>query len=221
VLLSLFFQDLGGYPVMTVGLLLTPRGLGAFTSMFLAGLLIARMDPRLVMAVGFVAFGLSAYLIAGWTTEVSAWQVAWTGILQGFGSGLVWVPMGTLAVATLTPRLRDESLAFFHMMFNVGASLGIITMINLALRTSVSMHASLTEYVTRFNQVFKGAVLPNLWNFSSPSGLAALNLEITRQSGIVGYNNCFYAIAAVSLAAIPLCFLLRRGAGGPGVGHAG
>jgi MFS transporter, DHA2 family, multidrug resistance protein len=221
VLLSLFFQDLGGYPVMTVGLLLTPRGIGAFTSMFLGGLLIARMDPRLVMSCGFMAFGLSAYLIAGWTTEVSAWQVAWTGILQGFGSGLVWVPMGTLAVATLTPRLRDESLAFFHMMFNVGASLGIITMINLALRTSVSMHASLTEYVTRFNQVFKGAVLPNLWSFSSPSGLATLNLEITRQSGIVGYNNCFYAIAAISVAAIPLCFLLRRGSGGPGVGHVG
>ncbi len=219
VLLSLFFQNLGGYPVMTVGLLLTPRGLGAFVSMFLGGILVARMDPRALMCVGFFCFGLSGWLIAGWTTEVAATEVAWTGILQGLGSGFVWVPLGMLTVATLAPAERDEALAFLHMMFNVGASLGIVLMINLALRTTVGSHANLTEYVTRFNDLFRAT--PPAWNLASPHGLAALNLEIDKQSGIIGYNACFYAIALISAIALPLSYLLSRGARGAKVLHAG
>jgi DHA2 family multidrug resistance protein len=219
VLLSLFFQDLGGYPVFTVGLLLTPRGIGAFLSMFLGGLLVARMDPRALMCVGFLCFGLSAWLIAGWTTEVPAGEVAWVGVLQGFGSGFVWVPLGILTVATLTPTERDEALAFMHMMFNVGASLGIVLMINLALRTTIGSHANLTEYVNTFNELLQTTPAP--WALKSPSGLAALNMEINRQSGMIGYNTCFYAIAFISAAALPMSYFLRRGERGGETVHAG
>jgi MFS transporter, DHA2 family, multidrug resistance protein len=214
VLLSLFFQNLGGYPVLETGLLLTPRGLGAFTSMFVAGLLITRFNPRAVMALGFLFFGFSAWLIAQWTTDVSAWEVAWTGIIQGLGSGFVWVPLGTLAVATLMPDRRDEALAFLHLMFNVGASFGIVIMINIALRTSVMTHASLTEFVTPFNEMFRPNVMHQAWQPQQPTGRAALDLEIARQAGIVATNNCFYAIAAISALALPFSFLLRRGTAG-------
>jgi DHA2 family multidrug resistance protein len=221
VLLSLFFQNLGGYPVIDVGLLLTPRGLGAFTSMFLGGVLIARIDPRWVMAFGFVCFGSSAWLIAGWTTEVSTWEVAWTGIIQGLGSGFVWVPLGTLSVATLAPHRRDEALAFMHMMFNVGASLGIVILINLALRTSTMAHAGLTEFATPFNPSLQWGSAQEIWGLATAKGRAALNAEIARQASVIGYNNCFYAIAAIAFASLPFSFLLRRAAGSANAGPVG
>ncbi|MFO0998450.1 MAG: DHA2 family efflux MFS transporter permease subunit [Alphaproteobacteria bacterium] len=221
VLLSLFFQNLGGYPVFDVGLLLTPRGIGAFTSMALGGVLIAHFDPRWVMATGFVCFGFSAWLIAGWTTDVSAWQVAWTGIIQGLGSGFVWVPLGTLSVATLAPERRDEALAFMHMMFNVGASLGIVILINVALRTSTMANAWFTEFATPFNPSLQLGMAQEFWGLAKAKGRAALASEIARQASIIGYNNCFYAIAAIAAVSLPFSFLMKRAVGSANAGHVG
>jgi len=210
VLLSLFFQHLGGYPVETVGLLLTPRGAGAFLSMMLAGPLIAWIDPRLIMTSGFLCFMASYWLIAGWTADVSPWVVAWVGILQGFGSGFVWVPLSTLAVATLASRGRDEAIGFFHLLFNVGASIGIVVTIIVALRTAVVNHAELTESVTVFSEMYRAPFLPGLWTTASPSGLAALEHEIARQADMIGYTNGFVLLALFSVALIPLTYLFAR-----------
>src|SRR5690606_3957600 len=48
-LLPPFMQNLMGYPIIDVGLLLAPRGLGTMISMIAMGRLVNRVDPRLLM----------------------------------------------------------------------------------------------------------------------------------------------------------------------------
>ena len=67
-------------------------------------------------------------------TAISAWQmtrfdlqmdvstVVWSGIAQGIGTGMVYVPLATAAFATLRPALRTEGAAFFALSRNLGSS---------------------------------------------------------------------------------------------------
>jgi MFS transporter, DHA2 family, multidrug resistance protein len=47
-----YLQTLMNYPVVTAGLVLGPRGLGTMFAMLLAGQLMGRIDPRLLLGIG-------------------------------------------------------------------------------------------------------------------------------------------------------------------------
>ena len=48
-----------------------------------------------------------------------------SGVVQGLGLGLVFVPLSTLAFATLEPKFRAEAAALFSLVRNIGSSVGI------------------------------------------------------------------------------------------------
>ncbi|MBT5413437.1 MAG: DHA2 family efflux MFS transporter permease subunit [Rhodospirillaceae bacterium] len=210
VLLSLYFQTLGGYPVEEVGWLLTPRGVSAFASMMLGGPLLARFDPRIIMLVGLACFGTSTLFMSQWTPDVDAWTVAWTGLIQGAGSGFVWVPLGTLAYATLARRDLDDGIAMVHLTFTLGASIGIVAVINVMLTGTITSHAVLTEFVTPFTQTLAGDAARGAWNLEARKGLALVDHVINRQAGVIGYSNAFLALTVIAYSLIPFVWLFVK-----------
>jgi DHA2 family multidrug resistance protein len=72
------------------------------------------------------------------------------------------------------------------------------------------MHATLGEHVTRYSPVLRARL-----SGGSPSlhTLAGLNATVTEQAAMIAYNNDFQLMMVLSLAAIPLVFLLRKGRG--------
>ena len=53
------------------------------------------------------------------------WAIIRTGIVQGLGLGLIFVPLSALTFATLPPELRTEATGLFSLMRNIGSSVGI------------------------------------------------------------------------------------------------
>ena len=49
-LITPYLQNLMGYPVITAGLVLAPRGIGTMVAMMIVGRLINRVDPRVLLA---------------------------------------------------------------------------------------------------------------------------------------------------------------------------
>ena len=85
-------QDLRGYPESIIGLLLAARGFGAFMGNFLV-LIISKRDPRIGLALGFIAQASSCWLLANFDINMTTAGVAWASAIQGFGVGLSWVPL--------------------------------------------------------------------------------------------------------------------------------
>src|SRR5690242_17765122 len=105
-LLPPFLQDLMGYPVLTVGYVLAPRGIGTLIAMSIVGRVIARMDPRILILSGFLLASYSLYQMSQFTLDASEWMIVWSGFIQGLGLGFIFVPLTTIAFATLDPKLR-------------------------------------------------------------------------------------------------------------------
>jgi MFS transporter, DHA2 family, multidrug resistance protein len=207
-LLPPLLQGLMDYPVMTTGMVMAPRGIGTMLTMVVAGRLIPRTDARWMIFLGFLLTAYSLWDMAQrFSLQMDSWSVIWTGFVQGLGLGLVFPPLSTIAFATLPPALRTEAAGIFNLARNAGSSVGVsIVMATLAANTQVA-HAGLAAHITPYLHL--PAALRH-WNLHSVPGVAALNLEVTRQAAMIAYVDDFLLMMVVTLAAVPLVALMRN-----------
>jgi MFS transporter, DHA2 family, multidrug resistance protein len=167
-----------------------------------------KVDIRLIIATGFALAAASSWEMTGFDVLMDSSMVVWSGVLQGLGTGFVYVPLAAATFATLTPALRNEGTSIFSLTRNVGSSIGISVVTTLLTRNSQIMHATLGEHVSRYSSIVR-ARMPD---GGSPGmhTLAGLNATVTEQAAMIAYNNDFKLMMLLSLASIPLVFLLRK-----------
>jgi MFS transporter, DHA2 family, multidrug resistance protein len=203
-LLPPLLQGLMGYPVVLTGLVTAPRGIGSMVAMILVGQLMGRIDTRWIIGAGLLMTAASLWQMTGFYLQMDQDTVIWSGLLQGFGTGFVFVPLSTVAFATLAPALRNEGTAVFSLMRNVGSSIGISAVITLLTRNTQLMHSRLAEHITPYADP-----LNPLTQATIPGGLAAVDGMVTRQAAMIAYNNDFKLMLVLTLCALPLVWLLR------------
>jgi DHA2 family multidrug resistance protein len=178
--------------------------------MLVAGRVANRVDPRVVMFVGFAMIAESLRQMMGWTPDIDAWSLARTTLLQGAGIGLVFIPLQVTAFATLPTELRTDGTALFSLVRNIGSSIGISVTSFLLTQNTQIVHAQLSEHVTPFNRMLQTGAAYLYWNSATQAGLSALNAEVTRQASIIAYIDDFKFMLLVCVPAALLLLLIRR-----------
>jgi MFS transporter, DHA2 family, multidrug resistance protein len=204
-----FLQSLLDYPVLTTGLLLAPRGVGTMLAMMMVGRLLKRFDARPIMMFGFAMTAESLWEMSGFNLDIGIVEVVRTGIIQGIGLGCIFVPLSTIAYATLAPEHRNEAASVFSLLRNVGSSIGISVMFTQLDRFAQINHARLGGYVNPFNPWFWRQGLPPAMDPSSTQGLLVLNGMVTRQAELIGFLNDFKAMMLLALVTMPLVWLMK------------
>ncbi|MEP3436664.1 MAG: MFS transporter, partial [Hoeflea sp.] len=196
-----------GYSTITTGLVMAPRGMGTMVSMILVGRLVRLVDPRYLVITGLLLTALSLYMMTGFSPQMDSAPVIWTGVIQGLGLGLVFVPLSTVAFATLDVRFRTDAASLFSLVRNIGSSIGI-SVVTLLLSRSVQInHQELGAFINPFNPVLKG-LLPG--SATDPAMLEVLDGLVNQQSLMISYNNDFKLMMLVTLFAVPLALMLRK-----------
>lgn len=212
-LLTPYLQTLMGYPVVTAGIVMGPRGLGTMACMFVVGRLIGKVDTRLLLLVGLLLTAWAMYDMTGWTPAVSQWTIAVTGFIQGAGLGFLFVPLTTVTFATLDPAKRGDGTGLYNLSRNIGSSVGISVVSYLLIRNGQINHALIGAHVTATNRELAQHAALSPW---TATGRAALNAMIQNQAAIISYIDDFKLMMVLTLAAIPLLLLLR---GAPASDH--
>ena len=202
-----FLQQLLGYPVLTTGIVLAPRGAGMMVAMMLVARLIGRVDARLLIGIGFGLSALSLWDMTQFNLNVSEAEIIWNGVLLGFGLGLVFPPLTVLTFATLPQRLRTEGAAINALLRNLGASIGIAVLVS---KLASNTQQNRAEIVERFTPFHPGWPMGHSPSGLDPTMLAIWDGEITRQASLIGYLNDFRIMMICTLVLIPLLFLMRR-----------
>ncbi len=207
-LLPPLLQDLMNYPVMTTGLATAPRGVGTLLAMLIVARLAKVVEARWIVGAGLAMTALSAWQMTQFSLQMDMSTVVWSGLAQGVGTGLVYVPLASAAFATLRPALRNEGAAFFSLSRNLGSSIGISIVETLLTRNTQIVHASLAEHVSQFNATMR-SLLPG--GVPGVRELAALNGQVTLQATMIAYLDDFKLMFWLCLAAIPMVLFLRKG----------
>ncbi|GGC45700.1 EmrB/QacA family drug resistance transporter [Chelatococcus reniformis] len=209
-LMTPYLQTLMGYPVVTAGIVLGPRGLGTMLSMFIVGRLIGRVDIRLLLALGLGLSAWAMYDMTGWTPDVSQWTIVSTGFLQGAGLGFLFVPLTTVTFATLPAHQRGAGTGLYNLSRNIGSAIGISVVIALLTRNTQANHADIAAYVTPFNRHFLDPSIAHALSPYTPAGRAALDAIVTTQANIIAYINDFKLLMLMCLVVMPLLLLFRE-----------
>jgi MFS transporter, DHA2 family, multidrug resistance protein len=208
-LMTPYLQTLMGYPVVTAGLVMGPRGLGTMACMFIVGRMIGKVDTRLLLMTGLLLTAWAMYDMTGWNPNVSQWTIAVTGFIQGAGLGFLFVPLTTVTFATLAPEQRADGTGLYNLSRNVGSSVGISVVSYLLIRNDQINHATIASHVTGFNRAFGQGAILHAFSPWTAAGRAALDQVVQVQASIISYIDDFKLMMILSLAAVPLVLLLR------------
>src|SRR5690348_7095941 len=209
-LVTPFMQNLLGYPIQTAGYLLGSRGVGTLLTMLVAPRLMQMVQPRYLILCGLLLAGGTLYYMTGFSLDVTQRIIVITSVVQGVGLGLLFVPISTVAFATLPNQLRTGATAITTLTRNIGSSIGISMVIaNLTSKTT-EMHARLTEQVTPFNGALQMPDVAQNLNVHTDAGRALLDMIVTQQAAMLAYINDFKLLMILTLAVIPLVFIIGR-----------
>ncbi len=208
-LLPPMMQTLMGYPVLTSGLLSMPRGVGSFCAMFLVGRLVGRVDTRAILFAGLLISCVALWQMMHFDLSMGQGAFIVSGLIQGVGVGLLFVPLSTLAFATIPAWLRPEGSSVYTLIRNLGSSVGISIMNALVVANTQTVHASLAGKVVASDPVVR-ATLPRMFDPATTAGITALNTEVTRQASMVAYVDDFRLMFIITIACMPMLLIMRK-----------
>lgn len=206
-LMTPWLQVMSNYPVETAGLVMAPRGLGNLAAIMISGRLATRLDPRYLAGSGLVLLCTSFYIMTGWTPDVDQDTLILTIVLQGFGLGMVFMPLQILAFATLAPVLRTEGAALFALLRNIGAAIGVSVTSAMLARNTQALHEVIGASVTPFNRALASV---GAFNPGTHHGVALLDQVVNQQASVIAYMNDYVLLICTTLPALLLLFLMRR-----------
>jgi DHA2 family multidrug resistance protein len=207
-LMAPMLQGMMGYPIIDAGVLLGTRGLGMGISMLMTGRLMTLVDPRLLLFFGLSCCVASLNASIDFTPDTATQTIAWVSILQGFGLGLMFVPLNMIALSTLPVSLRTQGTAMWTLIRNLGSSVGVSIVIANLTNKTIMMHALLAESLTPFNQGMADPAAAML-DAQTDTGRALLENLLTQQATIIAYANDFKLMLAMTLLSYPLVLLIR------------
>jgi len=217
--LPLYLQTILGFDAETTGWLIFPSAVSSAITMFVAARLLKIFSPRTIVAAGTMVLACSMFMHGTLTTDSGATDVHLPVILRGMGFGLIFVPVMTAAFVGLPAKDSAHGAAMFHLMRQLGGSIGI-AIVATQLTTGTAQHrATLVEHVT----VSEPATVERLASMThafrmegsdsltaSHRALAGLDRQVERQAQMMAYRDAFQLLGIVVLCSIPLVLLLKR-----------
>jgi DHA2 family multidrug resistance protein len=208
-LLPTMLQQLMNYPVFTTGIVISPRAFGSMFAMFFVARVINRIDNRLIILIGLVLTAFSMWQMTQFSLDMDARPIVVSGLIQGFGLGCTFVPLNITALSTLPRHILTQGTAIRSLMRNLGGSIGISVLVATLAENTQIIHSRLIETLRTDNPLVHAPLFGVPYSLSAPSGVAALNAEVTRQAAMIAYIDDFWLLMVITIVSIPLLLLLR------------
>jgi MFS transporter, DHA2 family, multidrug resistance protein len=219
ITLPILLQALMGYSPLQAGFAMAPRGLGTLLLMPIVGLLIARMDARKIVALGFGLGAWTLYTLSSLNLQAGYWDYFWPQLIQGMAFALLFIPLTTTTMDTIPNHAMGNATSIFNLLRNIGGGVGIAIVQTLLARDRQIQTNILGSNVTAYSPLVQRK-LNQLGAAFAAQGAdpveatrrahAAIWGMVQKQAAIMAFNNAFRLLAVIFLVLTPLCFFMRR-----------
>jgi EmrB/QacA subfamily drug resistance transporter len=217
IYLPVYFQGIAGYTPWQAGLVMMPLNLPVFIMPLISARLSLFVQPRKLLALGFVCIGLGGLMMRP-AIGSTDWK-AFVGslVVVGIGAGIVNGIMDNVAVSVAPPERSGMATGMFNTMRLVGDAVGfagagaiLVSVVQAVLPRLVGdrLNTSGTSVAAIVNQVARGDI----------SGTVALLppsvQAVFHDAAVRSYANALQAVlivlAGISFVAAILVLLLVR-----------
>jgi DHA2 family multidrug resistance protein len=205
-----------GYSALMIGDTMFVTGVCMFIMAPISGRLMGKVDPRLMIAVGFVGFAIGTWQASFITADWDFWELLVPQMFRGFSLMLCMVPINNLALGTMPPDRIKNASGLFNLMRNLGGAFGL-ALINTTLDKRMDLHLERLREAVVWGRSAADETLAEMTAAlaarGSDAALAAtreMALMVRRQAEVLALGDVFLALTAVFLALVGLAAFMRR-----------
>src|SRR6266702_4550474 len=154
VLIPQMLQQLLGYTAQLAGMALSPGGAVIMCMMPVVGMLVSRVDTRILITFGCVVSSLALFVMAGWDLGLDFRHAVEARMLQGFGLAFLFIPINVTAFAFVPKEKTNMGTGIINLARNVGASVGIAFVTTMLDRRAQFHIARLTERANELSAAY-------------------------------------------------------------------
>ncbi len=222
-------QDLS-YTATWAGLMISPGGLVTMAMMFVAGRLVARIQPKYLIAAGAAIIALSMYGLTDVYGDIGFWYMAHCRMLFGVGFPLIFVSITTASYQGIPPDKTGQAAALINAARNTGGSIGVSLVSNVLWGRQQFHQSRLAEQAIPSSIQYQDTLHQMTHYFVAQGSLPAqatqqaigwIGQQMQLQASFLSYIDAFWVLALIALSAVPLALALRnvKLAGKATVGH--
>jgi MFS transporter, DHA2 family, multidrug resistance protein len=219
VLIPQLLQQLMGYTAQLAGLALSPGGAVIMLMMPVVGILVSKLDTRILIAFGCVVCSLALFVMAGWDLGLDYRHAVEARMLQSFGLAFLFIPINVAAFAYVPKEKTNMGTGIINLARNVGASVGIATVTTMLDRRAQFHMARLTERANELSAAYHNTLngiqlkLISAGSTAANAGAQAHGMiygTIQRQAAMLAFLDNFKLLGIIFLVVIPILVLMRK-----------
>jgi len=220
VLLPIYVQKLMGYTSWWAGLVLAPGGVASLFMMPIAGKLIRRADPRILLLGGLGVNALALYLMSHFNLEADFHSIMLPRLIQGIGLAFFFVPLAAVTMAYIPVEKMGNASGLFNLIRNLAGSFGVAFITTQLARRAQFHHHVLAEHMNPYNPsyIFSLGRIRDLLgarfgldpSTSLHAAQGAVYGELNRQAFMLSFNDAFFLGSLFFVAVLPLAVIVRR-----------
>jgi MFS transporter, DHA2 family, multidrug resistance protein len=215
-LYPVYLAQVRGYNALMIGETMFVSGLAAFVSAPIAGRLVAKIDPRLVLMGGYLLFAAGTLQMYYVTKDWDFWELLWPQIFRGVGLMFAIVPITNTALGTLPPERVKNASGLFNLSRNLGGAIGLAA-INTVFNNRMDLHLARLHDSANWSRGPATEMLANLTarfhDFGSNASAMALkqmSLMARLQASVMSFADIFLLLTILFVALAALAIVMRR-----------
>jgi DHA2 family multidrug resistance protein len=217
VLIPQFAQQQLGYTATWAGLVLAPGAVVLTMLIPVTGKILDVVQTKYVIAAGGLALALALFYSMNLVPDLDFYHLMLFRAAQTAALALLFVPISTIAYATVPRELNGDATALFTMSRNVFGGIGISVSTALVTEHLQVRQAHLIEHLSPVNQpynVLLQQVQQGLVDAGQSVGQAMQAAPgqvlgmLQGQVAVLAYNDVFLITACMSLLMIPTALLM-------------
>ena len=215
VLMPLWLQEQLGYTATWAGLVSAPSGVVAVVVSPLVGRFIGRGDARWYASASFLVFALSYFMRAAYPADASFWVFVLPLLVQGVAMSMFFVALLTIALDGLPAEKVPAASGLNNFLRITGGSFATSLTTTWWDRREALHQSRLVESLSAYDPPFQ-AMLQQLQmqGLGAESAAAAVMRQVIGQGYLLSSLDLFWFSGWVVLLLVPLCWMVRRPAGG-------
>jgi MFS transporter, DHA2 family, multidrug resistance protein len=215
VLMPLWLQSFLGYTATWAGMVSAPSGVTAILTSLMIGRLMRRFDPRILAATSFGFYAASYFMRAGLTSDASFVAFMMPQLVQGFAMGLFFVSMLAVIFDGL-PQPKIPSASGLSNFLRITAGSFATSLTTTFWDRREALHQTrLSDTISVYAPAYQHSLgQMHQFGLNDQTAAGAMTQALVGQSYLLSSLDLFYLSAWVCVGLIPLCFLVRRPAGG-------
>jgi MFS transporter, DHA2 family, multidrug resistance protein len=219
VMIPQFLQEMLGYTATDAGLALSAGGVVLIFLLPLVGWIGQKMDPRLMITIGFMLLSFGIWRIGDLYLGISFWDAVSWRVIMVLGMPFLFVPISVMTYVGIPQEKNNEVSGLTALARNIGGSIGVSFISTMLVRRAqvhqqfLSAHAysgslqyrSLQQSIMQTLEVNRISSA----NAAARAGEQIYN-QMLQQARTLAYVDTVHVLVVLLVCLIPIGYLMKK-----------